>query len=144
MGLTSAQVKGRIKIIASKNGADPRVLMRIYMMERFLERVSFIIKDVETIMDEMEYPGIRFHLDAIFERMITPIKIDVSTGDVITPQAIEYNYKLMLEEREIELWSYNLETILGEKLQTILVRERANTRILVADVAMLPFSLMNA
>ncbi|MBR4341291.1 MAG: nucleotidyl transferase AbiEii/AbiGii toxin family protein [Lachnospiraceae bacterium] len=51
MGLTSAQVKGRIKNIASKNGADPRVLMRIYMMERFLERVSlsaykdnFIIK----------------------------------------------------------------------------------------------------
>ncbi len=133
MGLTSAQVKGRIKNIESKNGADPRVLMRIYMMERFLERVSlsaykdnfiikggmlitsmvgisvrstmdidttvkgqdlslenaqrivreiadiqiddgvsFIIKDVETIMDEMEYPGIRFHLDAIFERMITP------------------------------------------------------------------------
>lgn len=51
MGLTSAQAKGRIKNIASKNGADPRVLMRIYMMERFLERVSlsdykdnFIIK----------------------------------------------------------------------------------------------------
>jgi len=190
MGLTSAQAKGRIKNIASKNGADPRVLMRIYMMERFLERVSlsayrdnfiikggmlitsmvgismrstmdidttvkgqdlnienaqhivseiaaihlddgvsFIIKDVETIMDEMEYPGIRFHLDAVFEKMITPIKIDVSTGDVITPRAIEYNYKLMLEEREIELWSYNLETILGEKIQTILVRERANTRM---------------
>lgn len=91
--------------------------------------VSFIIKDVETIMDEMEYPGIRFHLDAVFEKMITPIKIDVSTGDVITPRAIEYNYKLMLEEREIELWSYNLETILGEKIQTILVRERANTRM---------------
>lgn len=190
MGLTSAQAKGRIKNIASKNGADPRALMRIYMMERFLERVSlsaykdnfiikggmlitsmvgismrstmdidttvkgqdlslenaqrivseiaeiqiddgvsFIIKDVETIMDEMEYPGIRFHLDAIFEKMITPIKIDVSTGDVITPRAIEYSYKLMLEEREIQLWSYNLETILGEKLQTILVRERANTRM---------------
>ncbi len=91
--------------------------------------VSFIIKDVETIMDEMEYPGIRFHLEAIFEKMITPIKIDVSTGDVIIPKAIEYKYSLMLEERKIELWSYNLETILGEKLQTILVRERANTRM---------------
>lgn len=190
MGLTSVQAKGRIKNIASKNGADPRVLMRIYMMERFLERVSlsdykdnfiikggmlitsmvgismrstmdidttvkgqdlsienaqrivseiaeiklddgisFTIKDVETIMDEMGYPGIRFHLDAVFEKMVTPIKIDASTGDVITPREIEYNYKLMLEEREIELWSYNLETILGEKLQTILVRERANTRM---------------
>lgn len=190
MGLTSAKAKGRIKNIASKNGVDPRVLMRIYMMERFLERVSlsvykdnfiikggmlitsmvgismrstmdidttirgqelslknaqriiseiaeikiddgvlFVIKNIETIMDEMEYSGIRFHLDAVFEKMITPIKIDVSTGDVITPRAIEYNYRLMLEAREIELWSYNLETILGEKLQTILVRERANTRM---------------
>jgi predicted nucleotidyltransferase component of viral defense system len=45
------------------------------------------------------------------------------------PRAIEYNYRLMLEDREIELWSYNLETILGEKLQTILVRERANRRM---------------
>jgi predicted nucleotidyltransferase component of viral defense system len=190
MGLTAAQAKGRIKNIALKNGADPRVLMRVYMMERFLERVSlspykdnfiikggmlitsmvgismrttmdidttvkgqdlslenaqrivkeiaelqiddgvsFTIKDVETIMDEMEYPGIRFHLDTVFEKMVTPIKIDVSTGDAITPRAIEYNYRLMLEDREIELWSYNLETILGEKLQTILVRERANTRM---------------
>lgn len=190
MSLTAAQARGRIKNIASKNGADPRVLMRIYMMERFLERVSlsaykdnfiikggmlitslvgismrstmdidttvteqdvslenaqrivkeiadiqiddgvsFVIKDVETIMDEMEYPGIRFHLEALFDKMLTPIKIDVSTGDAITPRAIEYNYKLMLEEREIGMWSYNLETILGEKLQTILVRERANTRM---------------
>lgn len=188
--LTAAQVKGRIKNIALYSGADPRVLMRIYMMERFLERialspykdsfiikggilvtslvgvsmrstmdidtsikghelslenakniineiieveiedgVSFTVKDVETIMDEMEYPGIRFHIDALFEKMITPIKIDISTGDVITPRAIEFQYALMLEDRKINLWSYNLETILAEKLQTILVRERANTRM---------------
>lgn len=88
-----------------------------------------MVKDVETIMDEMEYPGIRFHIDALFEKMITPIKIDISTGGVITPKAIEYHYALMLEDREIGLWSYNLETILAEKLQTILVRERANTRM---------------
>jgi len=56
--------------------------------------ISFTIKDVETITDEMEYPGIRFHLGAVFEKMVTPIKIDVSTGDVITPRAIEYKYKL--------------------------------------------------
>ena len=146
MRITSAQLKGRIKSLALRSGADPRVLMRIYMMERFLERVSlsrykenfiikggllitsmvgismrstmdidttikgqdikkenaqsivkeiseiqiddgvsFNIKEVETIMDDMEYPGIRFHLDALFEKMITPIKIDISTGDVITP-----------------------------------------------------------
>lgn len=48
--------------------------------------VSFEVKDTETIMDEMEYPGIRFHIDALFEKMVTPIKIDISTGDVITPR----------------------------------------------------------
>lgn len=77
--------------------------------------VSFEVKDAETIMDEMEYPGIRFHIDALFEKMVTPIKIDISTGDVITPSAIEYHYTLILEDRKINLWSYNLETILAEK-----------------------------
>ena len=61
--------------------------------------------------------------------MITPIKIDISTGDIITPRAIEYDYSLMLEERSIKLWSYNLETIFAEKLQTILARGILNTRM---------------
>lgn len=91
--------------------------------------VTFEIKNLEEIMDEMEYSGIRIHMNAICDRMITPIKIDISTGDVITPSAIEYQYNLMLEDRAISLYSYNLETILSEKLQTILVRERANTRM---------------
>ena len=188
--LSPAQVKGKIKNIAKENGADPRILMRIYMMERFLERVansaysgdfiikggilvtsmvgvatrstmdidtsirnfnlseadaekvvkeicsvnlddgvSFIIKEVSRIMDDMEYPGIRLALDAMLGEMVTPIKIDISTGDVITPSAIEYDYSLMLENRVIKLWSYNLETVLGEKLQTVLVRGLLNTRM---------------
>ncbi len=61
--------------------------------------------------------------------MITPIKIDVSTGDIITPHAIEYSYKLLLEDRSISLLSYNLETIIAEKLQTILSRGILNTRM---------------
>ena len=50
--------------------------------------VTFKIKDVSRIMDEMEYPGIRLALDAMLGGMVTPIKIDISTGDVITPRAI--------------------------------------------------------
>ena len=57
------------------------------------------------------------------------MKIDISTGDVITPRAIEYNYKLLLDDRFISLWSYNLETILAEKLQTVLARGLLNTRM---------------
>ena len=190
MGVTPEQIKGRIKSVAKQNNADARTLMRIYMMERFLERlaqseyrdnfiikggilvtamigvahrstmdidtsmknlnlsaedalrvvnqvkdidlddgVSFEVKDVSNIMDEMEYPGIRVTMNANVGRLITPLKIDISTGDVITPRAIEFNYDLLLEDRSISLWSYNLETILAEKLQTVLARGILNTRM---------------
>lgn len=190
MQLTPEQIKGRIKNAAKQNNADARALIRIYMMERFLERVSksqykdnliikgsflvssmvgvalrstmdidtsiqnqnlstedaaimveeiknielddgikFEIKSISDIMDDMEYPGIRITMNAILGKLITPIKIDISTGDIITPQAIEYEYKLILEDRSINLWSYNLETILAEKLQTILARSVLNTRM---------------
>lgn len=62
-------------------------------------------------MDEAEYPGIRVIMQALFDGTITPLKIDISTGDVITPGAIQYSYKLMLEDRYIQLLSYNLETV---------------------------------
>ena len=62
-------------------------------------------------------------------KLITPMKIDISTGDVITPSAVEFQYKLLLDDRTISLWSYNLETILAEKLQTVLVRGLLNTRM---------------
>lgn len=91
--------------------------------------VSFEVKDSSTIMDEMEYPGIRFTLNVIMDGLITPIKIDISTGDVITPRAIEYQYNFLLEDRTATLLSYNLETILAEKLQAILNRELLNTRM---------------
>ena len=190
MGFTPEQIKGRIKSVAKQNNADARTLMRIYMMERFLERlarseyrdnfiikggilvtamigvahrstmdidtsmknlnlsaedalqvvnqvkdidlddgVSFEVKDVSNIMDEMEYPGIRVTMNANVGRLITPLKIDISTGDVITPRAIDFNYDLLLEDRSISLWSYNLETILAEKLQTVLARCILNTRM---------------
>lgn len=91
--------------------------------------VTFEIKDISEIMDAMEYPGIRVSMNSYMGKLVTPIKIDISTGDVITPRAIEYHYKLLLEDRTISLWSYNLETIFAEKLQTILARGVLNTRM---------------
>lgn len=91
--------------------------------------VTFEVKEVSNIMDEMEYPGIRFTMNAMMGKFVTPMKIDISTGDVITPKEIVYHYPLFLENRTINLWSYNLETILAEKLQTILSRSILNTRM---------------
>ena len=81
------------------------------------------------IMEEHDYPGIRFMLEAMLDNLLQTIKIDISTGDIITPDAVEYSYNLMFENRTISLWTYNLETLLAEKLETMMARSIANTRI---------------
>ncbi len=93
------------------------------------DNVSFEVTDAEEIMEEHDYHGVRIKLIAKFGTFKQPIKIDISTGDIITPSAVEYNYKLMLEDRSIPLLSYNLETLLAEKLETIIARSTANTRM---------------
>lgn len=91
--------------------------------------VNFVITKVTDIMEEHEYPGIRFLLEATLDNLRQAIKIDISTGDIITPGAVEYAYNLMFEDRAISLWAYNLETLLAEKLETIMARGTTNTRM---------------
>lgn len=55
-------------------------------------------------MEEADYPGVRVSLETKFDGVITPLKIDISTGDIITPREIKYNFNLMLEDRTIEVW----------------------------------------
>ncbi|MGN0513052.1 MAG: nucleotidyl transferase AbiEii/AbiGii toxin family protein [Lachnospiraceae bacterium] len=187
---TSKQLKDLIRNLSKKNSADAQVLMRNYMMERFLERISlsqykdqfilkggmlvaamvgldarstmdmdatikgvnvnvedveniitniitvhlddgviFRVKRISEIMDEADYPGVRVSLETEFDGVRTPLKIDFSTGDVITPREVRYSFKLMLEERFIDIWAYNLETVLAEKLETIISRNVTNTRM---------------
>jgi len=71
----------------------------------------FEIKSVAPIMDETDYPGIRLTLDTTLENMRTPLKIDFSTGDVITPREVAYSFRLLFEERTISILAYNLETV---------------------------------
>lgn len=91
--------------------------------------VHFAITKVTDIMEEHDYAGVRFMLMATMDNVRQAIKIDISTGDVITPAAVEYSYQLMFEDRAISLWTYNLETLLAEKLETIMARGTANTRM---------------
>ena len=74
--------------------------------------VQFQITKVTDIMEERDYPGIRFMLETTMDKMRQAIKIDISTGDIITPGAVEYAYNLMFEDRAIFLWTYNMETLL--------------------------------
>lgn len=187
---TATQLKAKIRNLSGGDNDHARVLIRNFVMERFLERValspyrnnfilkggmlvaavvgletratmdidttvkalpltmenarrvvediiridvpdgmSFTITKVSDIMEGHDYPGIRFMLEAALDKLRQTIKIDISTGDVITPQAVEYSYKLMFDDRSISIWTYNLETLLGEKLETIMARETANTRM---------------
>lgn len=187
---TAKQLKDLIRNLSKKNSADAQILMRNYMMERFLERISlseykdkfilkggmlvaamvgldarstmdldatvkganidvedveniiasivsvpledgvkFRVKRISEIMEEAEYLGVRVSLETTFDGVITPLKIDISTGDIITPKEVRYSFKLMLEERAIEVWAYNLETVLAEKLETIISRNVTNTRM---------------
>jgi predicted nucleotidyltransferase component of viral defense system len=91
--------------------------------------VKFRLKTITDIRAEDKYVGFRLSLVATIESAKIPIKIDISTGDKITPKEIEYSFKLLLENRSIEILSYNIETILAEKFETILSRGTANTRM---------------
>lgn len=93
------------------------------------DNIRFEIKDISNIMDEAEYGGVRLSLTAFLDTMKIPLKIDISTGDAITPAEITYRYKLMFEQRYISLWAYPLETVLAEKIETVLSRGVLNTRL---------------
>lgn len=187
---TSKQLKDKVRNVSKSDSRVAQALLRNYIMERFLERVSvsrykdrFILKggmlvasivgidmratmDIDAtikalplnttdtkqiieeicnimledevtfqiikaseIMSDFEYSGVRVQVEAKLDRLRQPIKIDISTNDVITPSAINYQYPLMFEERTIELLTYNIETLLAEKIQAIFSRGVANTRM---------------
>lgn len=187
---TSKQLKNKVRNISHGDNEIAQVMIRNFIMERFLERISlskyknnFILKggmlvaaligidtratmDIDTtikalplneedavrivsdiievtlddgvefeiakasgIMTDFEYPGIRMVLEAKLDRLKQRIKIDISTDDVITPSAIQFDYPLMFEKRTIDLLTYTTETLLAEKIQTILARGISTTRM---------------
>lgn len=90
--------------------------------------VQFEFVGTSDIRETDDYPGIRVSLKANYSPMSVPLTVDVTTGDKITPSEIEHEIPLMFDDRNIQIMAYNLETILAEKLETILVRSVANTR----------------
>jgi len=187
---TSRQLKALVRNMSKGNSTQAQIIIRNYIMERFLERLSlskyrdnfilkggmlisvmvgldmrstmdidttlknlllsterakeiieemiaipiddgvtFSIKSISEIMDEAECSGVCIKLDAVLETMHIPLKIDISTGDVITPKEVSYTFNLMFEERTLSILAYNLETVLAEKIETVISRGTANTRL---------------
>ena len=93
------------------------------------DNIKFSITDVGLIREEDEYGGYRIHLSFDFENIHEFLKLDVATGDPITPNAIIYNYKTLLENESINVWSYNIETLLAEKFETVFSRVELSSRM---------------
>lgn len=89
---------------------------------------EFVFDRTEDIRETDDYPGIRVHLKANYAPMSVPLTVDVTTGDRITPDAVEYSYPLLFDEGEICLMAYPIETVLAEKLETVVSRGVTNTR----------------
>jgi len=95
----------------------------------FDDGVVYEIGTISPIRKDDIYGGYRVMLNARFDIMLTPLSIDVSTGDVITPHAVQYNFsEIFDDEKSYELWAYNIETVMAEKVETILRRGIFNTR----------------
>ena len=93
------------------------------------DTVNFEVGAISPIREDDAYGGYRVALTARFETLAVPLSIDVSTGDAITPHAIPYCFaEIFDEEKSYELWAYNVETVLAEKVETILRRGVFNTR----------------
>ena len=90
--------------------------------------VQFAFRHIGEIREGDEYTGYRVSLSANYPPMAVPLKLDITTGDKITPKEIEYKFRLLLENRYISILAYNLETVLAEKLETVISRGDQNTR----------------
>jgi predicted nucleotidyltransferase component of viral defense system len=93
-----------------------------------LDFIHYDFVSLDTIQEDQEYTGLRISLEARFETLRIPLKIDLTTGDILTPSGMICEYPMIGEDRTLHLYSYNLETVLAEKLETILSRGVFSTR----------------
>ena len=187
---TSNQLKALVRNLSKAKNVEAEVILRNFMLERFLERISisdykhnfilkggmlisaivgintrttmdmdatikgqtltaseittiiedilriqiddsveFALRGIEEIHEEADYPGYRVSIGTILDKTRQTIKVDITTGDFVTPQEIKYSYHLMFEDRAISIMAYNLETVLAEKFETIITRGVTTSRM---------------
>ena len=91
--------------------------------------VKFEIRNSQPIREDDDYGGLKYNLLAIFDNLRVNLSIDIATGDLITPREIEYDYKMMFEDRNLKIMTYNIESIIAEKFQTVISRGILNSRM---------------
>ena len=126
---TTMDMDTTIKGIPLKLKEINNILQEICKMD-IDDDVSFKLNGIAPIREDDKYGGFRATFEANYqEKMPVILKIDITTGDKITYKEIKYTFNLMLEDRTIEVWSYNLETIIAEKFETIISRGTLGTRV---------------
>ena len=91
--------------------------------------VKFDLVDITNIRDEDEYGGNKYHIVGRKDNLKINLEIDISTGDRVTPRELKFNYPLLFEDKTILINAYNIETIISEKVETILRRGKFNSRM---------------
>jgi len=187
---TSTQLKALVRNLSKAKNVEAEIILRNFMLERFLERVSlseykdsfilkggmliaamvgidtrttmdmdatikgrtltepeivtfietilnipiddgvvFTLRGIEEIREEADYPGYRASIEASLDKTRQILKVDITTGDFVTPREVEYSFRLMFEDRAISILAYNLETVLAEKFETIITRSTTTSRM---------------
>lgn len=93
------------------------------------DNVAFTFRGVEEIHEDAEYPGYRASIEAVLDKTKQTLKVDITAGDFVTPKEVEYSFQLLFEDRAISILAYNLETVLAEKVESIITRGLTNTRM---------------
>jgi hypothetical protein len=142
-------LKAKIRNIARAKKISPQVVLQNFFMERFLvrlsqfktainaicampvdDRLSFRFTGIMPIRDDDEYGGFRVALNVVYGIINAPLSVDITSGDIIIPQPVKRVFIPLFDDTEqFELWTYSTETILAEKVETILRRGEYNTRM---------------
>lgn len=125
---TTMDMDTTVKGVALKEEVIKNILEEILNIN-VDDNISFAINNIKHIREDDEYENFRIYLIACFDKIKNPMKIDITTGDIITPREITYNYHSIFEEKYIKIQAYPIETILAEKYETIIKRNIATTRM---------------
>ena len=124
---TTMDIDTTIKGLPVKEEIIKEIILEILNIE-VNDGIEFVLGKIENIREISEYENYRLHLTANFEKIKNPLKIDITTGDVIIPSEIEYSYETIFKEK-LNILAYSLETLIAEKYETIIKRNITTTRL---------------
>ena len=125
---TTMDMDTTVKGVALKEDIIRNVISKIINTAVY-DGIEFEITGISHILEEDEYENFRVNLIAEFGKIKNDMKIDITTGDAITPKEMEYLYPCMFQNESIRVLAYPLETILAEKYESIIKRNIATTRM---------------